>query len=338
MTNDDDVSPSTTPEGTGATGPSEVSGAGERDEIVVLLGDDIDDDDDEEPARVAFLGMGVMGAPMARHVARAGHPVTVYNRTAAKALAWVALNGHGASPTPAEAAEDADVVMMCVGNDDDVREVVLGANGVLTTMREGSILVDHTTASAELARELATACADRGVGFVDAPVSGGQAGAANGQLTVMCGCDDVSVYERVVPVIAHFAKSCVRLGDAGAGQLTKMVNQICIGGMIQGLAEAVNFAQRAGLDVEQVVDVISKGASQSWQMENRAITMADGKFDFGFAVDWMRKDFGIVFDEASRNGARLPVTVLVDQFYAQIQQRGGERWDTSSLIDLLTNP
>lgn len=308
------------------------------DEITVALGDDADDDEEAEPERVAFLGMGVMGAPMARHVARAGHSVTVYNRTAAKALAWVALNGHGASPTPAEAAEDVDIVMMCVGNDDDVREVVLGSNGVLSTMRDGSVLVDHTTASAQLARELASACSERGVGFVDAPVSGGQAGAENGQLTVMCGCDDESVFERVVPVIAHFARSCVRLGDAGAGQLTKMVNQICIGGMIQGLAEAVNFAQRAGLDVEQVVDVISKGASQSWQMENRAVTMADGKFDFGFAVDWMRKDFGIVFDEAARNGANLPITALVDQLYGQIQQRDGGRWDTSSLIDLLTNP
>jgi len=320
--------------------PASTDDAGEvkSGEITIELGDDLDDGDDEEPARIAFLGLGVMGAPMARHVARAGHSVTVYNRTAAKALAWVALNGHGASPTPAEAAEDADVVMMCVGNDDDVREVVLGANGVLATMREGTILVDHTTASAGLARELAAACAERSVGFVDAPVSGGQAGAENGQLTVMCGSDDEAVFEAVAPVIAHFATSCVRLGDAGAGQLTKMVNQICIGGMIQGLAEAVNFAQRAGLDVEQVVDVISKGASQSWQMENRAATMANGEFDFGFAVDWMRKDFGIVFEEASRNGARLPVTALVDQFYAQIQQRGGERWDTSSLIDLLTNP
>ncbi|MFK7917469.1 MAG: NAD(P)-dependent oxidoreductase [Ilumatobacter sp.] len=288
--------------------------------------------------RVAFLGMGVMGAPMARHVARAGHPVTVYNRTAAKALAWVALNGHGASPTPAEAAEDADVVMMCVGNDDDVREVVLGSAGVLTTMRKGSILVDHTTASAGIARELAAACVEAGVGFVDAPVSGGQAGAENGQLTVMCGSDDEEVYERVVPVISHFAKSCVRLGDAGAGQLTKMVNQICIAGLVQALAEGVNFAQRAGLDVDQVVDVIGKGAAQSWQMDNRARTMADGQFDFGFAVDWMRKDLGIVFDEASRNGARLPITGLVDQLYAQVQQRGGERWDTSSLIDLLSNP
>jgi len=294
--------------------------------------------EDEGPRRVAFLGMGVMGAPMARHVARAGHSVTVYNRTAAKALAWVALNGHGASPTPAEAAEDADIVLMCVGNDDDVREVALGEHGVLKTMREGSVLVDHTTASAGLARELSAACADRGVGFVDAPVSGGQAGAENGQLTVMCGSDDEAVYEHVVPVIAAFAKSCVRLGDAGAGQLTKMVNQICIAGLVQALAEGVNFAQRAGLDVDQVVEVIGKGAAQSWQMDNRAQTMADGQFDFGFAVDWMRKDLGIVLDEAGRNGARLPITGLVDQFYAQVQQRGGERWDTSSLIDLLTNP
>jgi 3-hydroxyisobutyrate dehydrogenase-like beta-hydroxyacid dehydrogenase len=290
------------------------------------------------PQRVAFLGMGVMGAPMARHVARAGHSVTVYNRTAAKALAWVALNGHGASPTPAEAAEDADIVMMCVGNDDDVREVVLGEHGVLSTMAPGSVLVDHTTASAGLARELSGACADRGVGFVDAPVSGGQAGAENGQLSVMCGSDDEAVFERVVPVIAAFAQSCVRLGDAGAGQLTKMVNQICIAGVVQGLAEGVNFARRAGLDIDQVVEVIGKGAAQSWQMDNRAQTMAEGQFDFGFAVDWMRKDLGIVLDEASRNGARLPITGLIDQFYAQVQQRGGERWDTSSLIDLLTNP
>jgi len=297
-----------------------------------------DPDEESLPTRVAFLGMGVMGAPMARHVARAGNPVTVYNRTAAKALAWVALNGHGASPTPAEAAEDADVVMMCVGNDDDVREVVLGEHGVLSTMRPGSVLVDHTTASAGLARELAAACSERGVGFVDAPVSGGQAGAENGQLTVMCGCDDEAVFDSVVPVISAFARSCVRLGDAGAGQLTKMVNQICIAGTIQALAEGVNFAQRAGLDVDQVVQVISAGAAQSWQMENRARTMAEAQFDFGFAVDWMRKDLAIVLDEANRNGARLPITAIVDQLYAQVQQRGGERWDTSSLIDLLANP
>ncbi len=297
-----------------------------------------DDLESSGPQRVAFLGMGVMGAPMARHVARAGYPVTVYNRTAAKALAWVALNGHEAAPTPAEAAEEADIVMMCVGNDDDVREVVVGDHGVLNSMRSGTVLVDHTTASAGLARQLSAACAEEGVGFVDAPVSGGQAGAENGQLTVMCGSDDEAVFERVAPVIGAFATSCVRLGDAGAGQLTKMVNQICIAGLVQGLAEGVNFAQRAGLDIDQVVDVIGKGAAQSWQMDNRARTMAAGRFDFGFAVDWMRKDLGIVLDEAGRNGARLPITALVDQLYAQVQQRGGERWDTSSLIDLLTNP
>ena len=302
---------------------------------------DVSDDaenSDDEPTQVAFLGMGVMGAPMARHLARAGHDVRVYNRTAAKALAWVALNGHQAAPTPAEAAEGADIVFMCVGNDDDVLEVATGKAGALTTMAEGSILVDHTTASAGLARELAAACAERGIGFVDAPVSGGQAGAENRQLTVMCGSDDETWFDRVAPVVAAYSTSCVRLGDAGAGQLTKMVNQICIAGMVQGLAEAINFGQRAGLDIEQVVDVIGKGAAQSWQMDNRAKTMADGTFDFGFAVDWMRKDLGIVLDEAGRNGARLPVTALVDQFYAQVQARGGERWDTSSLIDLLTNP
>ncbi|MEL6893951.1 MAG: NAD(P)-dependent oxidoreductase [Actinomycetota bacterium] len=290
------------------------------------------------PSRAAFLGMGVMGAPMARHVAKAGHEVTVYNRTAAKALAWVALHGHRAAPTPAESADGADVVMMCVGADDDVREVVYGDAGVLASMKAGSVLVDHTTASADLARELASACAERGVGFVDAPVSGGQAGAENGQLTVMCGSDDPAAFELAAPVIGAFARSCVLLGDAGAGQLTKMVNQICIAGMIQGLSEAVNFGMRAGLDIEQVVGVIGKGAAQSWQMDNRATTMADGSFEFGFAVDWMRKDLSIVLEEAGRNGARLPVTALVDQFYAQIQERGGNRWDTSSLIDLLTRP
>ena len=294
--------------------------------------------DDDRPLRLAFLGMGVMGAPMARHLARAGHDVAVYNRTAAKALAWVALNGHRAAPTPAEAADGADVVLVCVGDDDDVEEVVLGEHGALATMPEGSVLVDHTTASAGLARRLAGRCAERSVGFVDAPVSGGQSGAENGSLTVMCGSDDEASFERIVPVVSAYAASCVRLGDAGAGQLTKMVNQICIAGLVQGLAEGVNFAQRAGLDVDQVVEVIGKGAAQSWQMDNRARTMADGDFDFGFAVDWMRKDLGIVLDEAGRNGARLPVTALVDQFYAQVQGRGGERWDTSSLIDLLTNP
>ncbi|MDX2381019.1 MAG: NAD(P)-dependent oxidoreductase [Acidimicrobiia bacterium] len=287
---------------------------------------------------VAFLGMGVMGAPMARHLGKAGHDVAVYNRTAAKALAWVALNGHRAAPTPAEAADGADMVAVCVGNDDDVREVVLGDQGALQVMAAGSVLVDHTTASAGLARELSAACAARGVGFVDAPVSGGQAGAEGGILTVMCGCDDESVFERTKPFIDAYAKSCALLGPAGSGQLTKMVNQICTAGLVQGLAEGVNFAQRAGLDVDQVIDVIGKGAAQSWQMDNRARTMAQEEFEFGFAVEWMRKDLGICLDEAERNGAQLPVTGLVDQFYKQIVGRGGERWDTSSLIQLLQQP
>jgi 3-hydroxyisobutyrate dehydrogenase-like beta-hydroxyacid dehydrogenase len=284
---------------------------------------------------IAFLGLGVMGAPMARHLARAGNEVVVYNRTAAKALAWVALNGNRAAPTPAEAAAGVDVVALCVGNDDDVREVVLGPNGALAAMDAGTILVDHTTASAGVARELSAACAERGVGFVDAPVSGGQAGAENGQLTIMCGCDDDEVFERAAAVLDVYAKSCVRLGPAGAGQLTKMVNQICIAGLLQGLAEGINFAKLAGLDVDQVVDVIGKGAAQSWQMDNRARTMAADEFEFGFAVEWMRKDLGIVLDEADRSGARLPVTALVDQFYKEVVAMGGERWDTSSLIRLL---
>jgi 3-hydroxyisobutyrate dehydrogenase-like beta-hydroxyacid dehydrogenase len=262
--------------------------------------------------------------------------VVVYNRTASKSLAWVALNGNQAAPTPAEAAAGADVVALCVGNDDDVREVVLGTNGALAAMDAGSILIDHTTASAGLARDLAAACAERSVGFVDAPVSGGQAGAESGQLTVMCGSDDEAVFERAAPVIDAYARACVLLGPAGSGQLTKMVNQICIAGLLQGLAEGINFAQRAGLDVEQVVDVIGKGAAQSWQMDNRARTMAAGEFDFGFAVEWMRKDLGIVLDEADRNGARLPVTAIVDQFYKQVVAGGGQRWDTSSLISLLS--
>jgi len=286
--------------------------------------------------KIAFLGLGVMGAPMAGHLAKARHDVVVYNRTAAKALAWVALYGRQAAPTPSEAAEDADIVALCVGNDDDVREVVLGPNGALSGMSEGSILIDHTTASAGLARELSVACAERGVGFVDAPVSGGQAGAESGQLTVMCGCDDPSVFDRAAEVIDTYARSCVRLGPAGSGQLTKMVNQICIAGLLQGLAEGVNFAKVAGLDVDQVVEVIGKGAAQSWQMDNRARTMADDEFEFGFAVEWMRKDLGIVLDEAERNGARLPVTALVDQFYKDVVARGGDRWDTSSLIRLLS--
>ncbi len=286
-------------------------------------------------SKIAFLGLGVMGAPMARHLAKAGNQVVVYNRTAAKALAWVALNGNQAAPTPAEAADGAEIVALCVGNDDDVREVILGPNGALDALSAGSIVIDHTTASAGLARELSAVCAERGVGFVDAPVSGGQAGAENGQLTVMCGCDDVDVFERASTAITAYAASCVRLGPAGAGQLTKMVNQICIAGLLQGLAEGVNFAALAGLDVDQVVDVIGKGAAQSWQMDNRARTMAANEFEFGFAVEWMRKDLGIVLDEADRNGARLPVTALVDQFYKEVVALGGDRWDTSSLIRLL---
>ena len=284
---------------------------------------------------IAFLGLGVMGAPMAGHLARAGHDVVVYNRTAAKSLAWVALNGQQAAPTPAEAAAGADIVALCVGNDDDVREVVLGPNGALAAMEPGTILVDHTTASAGLARELSMACAERGIGFVDAPVSGGQAGAETGQLTAMCGCDDAAVFERAEAVVGAYTRACVRLGPAGSGQLTKMVNQICIAGLLQGLAEGVNFARLAGLDVDQVVDVIGQGAAQSWQMDNRARTMAADEFDFGFAVEWMRKDLGIVLDEADRNGARLPVTALVDQFYKEVVAMGGDRWDTSSLIRLL---
>lgn len=278
-----------------------------------------------------------MGAPMAGHLAAAGRAVTVYNRTAAKALTWVARHGGRAAPTPVEAVEGAEFVMMCVGNDDDVRSVALGPNGAIAGMEPGSVLIDHTTASADVARELSAACADRGIGFVDAPVSGGQAGAENGVLTVMCGCDDQQVFERARLAVGPYARACELLGPAGAGQLTKMVNQICIAGIVQGLSEAVNFAQRAGLDVDRVVDVIGKGAAQSWQMDNRARTMARGEFEFGFAVEWMRKDLGICLDEAARNGARLPTTALVDQFYAQVMARGGRRWDTSSLVHLLQN-
>lgn len=279
-----------------------------------------------------------MGAPMAGHLAAAGHAVTVYNRTRSKADQWVRQHGHASAPVPADAAEGADLVMLCVGNDDDVRAVVHGPDGVLATMPAGSILVDHTTTSAELARELAAACAERSVGFVDAPVSGGQAGAVDGRLTVMCGADDPAVFETARGVIDAYAHKCERMGPAGAGQLTKMVNQICIAGIVQGLAEGVDFARRAGLDTEQVFDVIGKGAAQSWQMDNRAATMAAGEFDFGFAVQWMRKDLGFCLAEAARLGARLPLAALVDQFYAQVQQRGGSRWDTSSLVQLLREP
>jgi len=286
-------------------------------------------------SRVAFLGLGVMGGPMAGHLASAGHEVTVYNRTGAKALEWVADHGHRAAPTAAEAVEGAEFVMMCVGNDHDVRDV---AGAAIGAMQPRATLVDHTTASATVARELADKCAGLGLGFVDAPVSGGQAGAQNGQLTVMCGCNDRSVFEAARDVIMAYARECRLLGSAGAGQTTKMVNQICIAGVLQGLAEGVVFAQKAGLDIDEVVATISKGAAGSWQMENRARTMAEGKFDFGFAVEWMRKDLGICLDEAERLDARLPLTALVDQFYKQVVERGGLRWDTSSLVHLLQNP
>ena len=286
---------------------------------------------------VAFLGLGVMGAPMARHLAAAGHQVTVYNRTPEKALAWVALYGNRAAPTPREAAEGAEFVLMCVGNDNDVRDVVYGPDGALAGVGAGAVLVDHTTASAEVARELAEACAEFGAGFVDAPVSGGQAGAENGQLTTMCGSDDDGFFELARPVLECYSKAVKLMGPAGCGQLTKMVNQICIAGVVQGLAEGLNFAAKAGLDPNAVVEAIRYGAAQSWQMENRGSTMAAGQFDFGFAVEWMRKDLAIVLNEANRNGARLPMTALIDQFYAQVIARGGARWDTSSLIQLLAN-
>ena len=291
------------------------------------------------PSRaVAFLGLGVMGYPMAAHLALAGHSVTAYNRTASKSEAFCAeLAGAGkvkSASTPAEAARQADIVFCCVGNDDDLRSVVLGEHGALATMQPGALFVDHTTASADVARELYAAAAAKGVSFVDAPVSGGQAGAQNGALTVMCG-GDTAAFDAVKPVAMAFSRAFTLMGASGAGQLTKMVNQICIAGLVQGLSEAVAFGQRAGLDMNAVLGVIGKGAAQSWQMDNRGPTMVQGKFDFGFAVDWMRKDLGLVLDEAKRNGARLPVTALVDQFYADVQQMGGGRWDTSSLIKRL---
>ena len=287
-------------------------------------------------AKVAFLGLGVMGYPMAGHLLKkGGHEVTVYNRSAAKAAQWVKDYGGRSAATPREAAAGCEFVLMCVGNDNDVRSVVHGDQGALAGMKKGAILVDHTTASAILARELHAECNGRGVGFVDAPVSGGQAGAVNGQLGIMCG-GDAPDFERAKPVLDIYAKSCVLIGSPGAGQLTKMVNQIVVAGVVQGLAEGLNFAKRAGLDVEKVISVISKGAAQSWQMENRWKQMNEVKFDgFGFAVDWMRKDLGICLEEAKENGARLPVTALLDQFYAQVQARGGSRWDTSSLMNLL---
>jgi 3-hydroxyisobutyrate dehydrogenase-like beta-hydroxyacid dehydrogenase len=284
--------------------------------------------------KLAFLGLGVMGFPMAGHLQKAGHSVTVYNRNAEKSAKWVAAYGGASALTPREAAQGADIVMMCVGNDNDVRSVVYDDEGAFAGMKAGAILVDHTTASAELARELDAAAKARGLGFIDAPVSGGQAGAENGKLGIMCG-GDLATFDRAKDVLNVYAKALVRIGDAGAGQLTKMVNQICIAGLVQALSEGLAFAQKAGIDAKLVLDVISKGAAQSWQMENRGTTMIDGKFDFGFAVDWMRKDLGICLEEAKRNGARLPVTALVDQFYADVQQMGGARLDTSSLIKRL---
>jgi 3-hydroxyisobutyrate dehydrogenase len=283
-------------------------------------------------AKVAFLGLGVMGYPMAGHLKnKGGHDVTVYNRTAAKAAKWVAQYGGKSSPTPKQAADGQDFVFACVGNDNDLREVTLGANGAFAGVKKGAIFVDHTTASAEIARELYDTAKKSGFDFIDAPVSGGQAGAENGALTVMCG-GDPAPFERAEKVIAAYARACNLLGSPGAGQLAKMVNQICIAGLVQGLAEGLHFAKRAGLDIEKLVATISKGAAQSWQMENRYKTMAAGKFDFGFAVDWMRKDLGICLSEARRNGANLPVSALVDQFYSEVQKMGGSRWDTSSLI------
>ena len=294
---------------------------------------------DATPSRkVAFVGLGVMGYPMAGHLAMAGHSVTVFNRTASKAQAWCVEFGQTANPqqaaTPRLAAQGADIVFCCVGNDEDLRSVTLGADGAFAGMAPGSIFVDHTTASAEVARELYGAARALGLQFIDAPVSGGQAGAQNGLLTVMCG-GDPEAFDSVQPVAMAFSRAFTRMGASGAGQLTKMVNQICIAGLVQGLSEAIAFGQRAGLDMPLVLDVIGKGAAQSWQMDNRGNTMVADQFDFGFAVDWMRKDLGLVLAEAQRNGARLPVTALVDQFYGDVQQMGGKRWDTSSLIKRL---
>lgn len=285
-------------------------------------------------ARLAFLGLGVMGYPMAGHLLKAGHSVTVYNRTAAKAERWASEHGGSSAATPAEAARDAEFVFACVGNDDDLRSVVLGESGAFAGMSPGSVFVDHTTASALVARELAAIAVDAGLGFVDAPVSGGQAGAENGQLAIMCGGAEAD-YEKALPVMSVYAKATERFGEVGAGQITKMCNQICIAGLVQGMSEAINFAEKAGLDAKQMANLVSKGAGGSWQLSNRAETMVDHKFDYGFAVDWMRKDLGIALHAAKEIGASLPVTSLVDQFYADVQQMGGGRWDTSSLIQRL---
>jgi 3-hydroxyisobutyrate dehydrogenase len=283
-------------------------------------------------SKIAWIGLGVMGFPMAGHIrTKGGYDVTVYNRTTAKADEWVAKFGGRTAATPADAARDADVVFSCVGNDNDLRAVTIGPGGAFETLKSGAVFIDNTTASADVARELYAAARGKGAGFLDAPVSGGQAGAENGALTVMVG-GDTEVYAKAEPIIAHYAKASKLLGAAGSGQLTKMVNQICIAGLVQGLAEGIHFAQKSGLDVAAVIDTISKGAAQSWQMDNRWKTMNEGKFDFGFAVDWMRKDLSICLDEARRNGAHLPAVALVDQFYSEVQKMGGKRWDTSSLI------
>jgi 3-hydroxyisobutyrate dehydrogenase-like beta-hydroxyacid dehydrogenase len=287
-------------------------------------------------AQLGFCGLGVMGYPMAGHLSSASHSVTVYNRTSAKADAWVGEHGGSSCATPREVAAASDIVMLCVGNDDDVRSVVFGADGVLSGARSGMILVDHTTTSAELAREISAACTSAGVGFIDAPVSGGQAGAVNGVLTVMCGADSAEVFAQFEPIASAYARACVRLGNAGSGQLAKMVNQICIAGVVQGLSEGIAFAKQAGLDAHAVIDVISKGAAQSWQMENRGHTMADDSFDFGFAVEWMIKDLGFCIDEAARNGSQLPVAGVVLGFYNELAANGGGRLDTSSLIRRLS--
>lgn len=285
---------------------------------------------------IAFIGLGVMGFPMAGHLAQQGYSVCVYNRTQAKAEQWCETYSGNKAATPAKAAADADIILLCVGNDDDVRSVVYGDEGVLGAMHAGAVLVDHSTASADLARELETACGERQLGFIDAPVSGGQAGAENGVLTVMCGGQS-QIYAKVESVLGAYSRCCRLLGEAGSGQLAKMMNQICIAGVVQGLAEALHFGQRAGLDCDAVIEVISQGAAQSWQMENRAKTMLQGQYDFGFAVDWMRKDLGIALNEARRNGSTLALTALVDQFYADVQKQGGARWDTSSLLARLNS-
>ncbi len=297
----------------------------------------MNDSADKGNLKTAFLGLGVMGFPMAGHLAAKGWPVRVYNRTGSKAASWTEQHGGQAADTPAEAAQGADIVFACVGNDDDVRQICLGADGAFSGMKPGAIFVDHTTASAQIAREMSKSASESGLHFIDAPVSGGQAGAENGILTVMCGGTS-EVFEVAEPAMRSYGRAVTLMGPVGCGQLTKMVNQISIAGLLQGLSEALNFATRAGLDEKLVLDVISKGAAQSWQMENRGTTMVDDQFEFGFAVDWMRKDLSICLAEANRIDARLPVTALVDQFYAEVQAMGGARWDTSSLIRLLRNP